>query len=191
MGTYETSYSIGVGGVPGYLNIGGWNCTLTDVNTTPAVAPGMVRQEGANKYMYAMNGSQSAARGQFVQICTALADDSAASGLCPIRFTASPYTTQTAVGKVFGVVVATNIYTNQYGWILRQGVMTGYWATNTAGNIAGGYFAPSATTNHVFTNVASNTAVGFVLDPVATATAACGSAGCMVYINLEASVASP
>jgi hypothetical protein len=187
----KTSYSIAQGGEAGYINIGGWNSTLTDVNTNPAEVCGLIRQEGANKYIYAMQGSQSAARGAFVTVCTALTDDASTPHVAPLRLTAAATGCNTAAGRVFGMVVATTIGTNQYGWFLRQGITTAYAVSNTGFNIAGGYILPSVLSANFFSNATTNTAVGYVLDPCASATAACGSAGALVYVNFESLIGSP
>ena len=187
----KTSYSVGVGGQAGYLNIGGWNSTLTDVNTEPAEVCGMVRQEGANKYIYAMHGSQSAARGAFVSLCTSLTDDAASPKIAPLRMSQAATGCNTSAGKVFGMLVATTIATNQYGWYLRQGITTGYCASNTGLNVAGGFILPSVLTANVFSNSTTNTAVGIILDPAASATSYCGSAGVLVFVNFESLIGSP
>jgi hypothetical protein len=191
MSASKTAYSIGVGGQAGYINIGGWNSTLTAVSTEPAEVAGTIRYEGANKYIYAMHGSQSAARGAFVQLCTAIADDAATSQTPPLRMTQNATGVNTAAGRVFGAVVATNIYTNQYGWYLRQGIMTGYAASNTGLNVAGAFILPSVLSANVFSNATTNTAVGIVLDPAASATCLCAGAGALVYVNFESLIGSP
>jgi hypothetical protein len=150
-----------------------------------------MRFNGANKYIYAMQGSQSAARGAFMAIATSLTDDSTVGTIPPIRLSQVATGVLTAAGKVFGVVVPTNIYTNQYGWYLRQGIMTGYAASNTGLNIAGGFILPSVLSHNVFSNSTTNTAVGIVLDLAASATCLCGSAGALVYVNFESLIASP
>jgi hypothetical protein len=184
----KTAYSIGLGGQAGYLNVGGWNSTLTDANTNPAEVCGMVRQEGANKYIYVMNGSQSSTRGAFVAICTALTDGTTTGFIAPIRVTSVAAAAASIQGAVFGMVVPTNVYTNQYCWVLRQGITTCYLQTDSA-IVNGNYIMPGVTSANTWLTPATNTANGFALESAGTSTAVSG--GFLAYVNFQGGVGSP
>jgi hypothetical protein len=188
MSASKTAYSIGVGGQQGYINIGGWNTTLTDVSTTPGEVCGTVRFEGANKYMYVCNGSQSAARGAFVQVST-MTTDGGGTRIPPLRMTSVPYTVCTSAGRAFGMWVPTQISTNEYGWILRQGITTCYIQTNSA-VVAGNMFAPSTASADCWATTASNSGQAFALEACATATGVASGTGqgFLAFVNLEASI---
>ena len=188
MGASKTAYSLAGGGGVGHNNIGAWNSTLTHASTTPAEVCGIVRFEGANEYMYVMNGSQSAARGAFVGICTALTDGSDSSYIAPIRVTSVGAATCETEGSVFGMWVATNVYTNQYGWILRQGITTCFHQTQSL-LANGAYIVPGTSTANTWAGAATNTARGFSLaESITTATAVLGYWG---YVNFKAAIGSP
>ena len=185
MSASKTAYSIGCGGQAGYLNIGGWNSTLTHVSTEPAEVCGAVRQEGANTYMYVMNGSQSAARAAFVQICTALTDDAASAKIAPVRVTSVAAASVEQMGLVFGMWVATNVYTNQYGWIMRKGVATAFHQTNS-GVANAAFIVPGTSTANTWATPTTHTAQGFNLgESLGTATAVLGY---FAYINFEGQI---
>jgi hypothetical protein len=188
MSASKTAYSIGCGGQAGYINLGGWNSTLTDVNTSAQEVCGITRFDGANQYMYVMNGSQSAARAAFVQICTALADDSGSSIVAPVRVTSVAAASCEVGGIVFGMWVPTAIATNQYGWILRKGFATCFHQTNS-GVTNGAYIVPGTATADTWACAVTNTARGFsIAETVATATAVLGYWG---YVNFEGQTGSP
>ena len=65
----RTDYSNAGGGGKGYINVGGWNTTLTDRQSTQMEVPGIRRREGGNVYMYGLQGGASlAASGVFVKL---------------------------------------------------------------------------------------------------------------------------
>jgi hypothetical protein len=138
--------------------------------------------------MYVMNGSQSAARAAFVGICTALTDGSDSGYIAPIRVTSVGAATCEVEGSVFGMWVATNVYTNQYGWILRQGIATCIHQTNS-GITNGAYIVPGTASANTWAAAVTNTARGFCLgESMATATAVLGYWG---YVNFKAAIGSP
>ena len=185
MSVTKTGYSIGLGGQSGYINVGGWNTTLTDISTTQAEAVGVVRFEGANQYMYVCNGSQSAARGAFVQVST-MTTDGGGSIIPPLRMTSVPYTVNTAPGRAFGMWVPTQISTNEYGWILRAGITTCYIQTNSA-VLAGAYLLPSTASADCWAGAVTNTARAFALEAAATASgvASAAAGGFLAYVNFQ------
>ena len=84
----KTGYSLLGGGGKGYINIGGWNTTLTDKSTTQMEVPGVKRREGANVYIYAKHGTQSAASAGLQVAIGTPAVDGIGTLVPPLVFTA-------------------------------------------------------------------------------------------------------
>jgi len=126
----KTGYSITGGGGRGYINIGGWNTTLTDKSTTQAEVPGIKRREGANVYIYAMQGLQSiASAGVQVMLGDPVLDNGGVL-MPPIVFTtvgaagnANPYLCK-------ALTVGTCL-TKNYGWYFIEGITSVNACTNT------------------------------------------------------------
>ena len=125
----KTGYSLAGGGGKGYVNIGGWNTTLTDKATTQAEVPGIKRREGANVYIYGMHGTQSAASAGLQVTLSDPATDQNGTLICPIVFSqiaagnANPYLCQ-------ALTIGTCL-TNMYGWYFVEGITSVNIATNT------------------------------------------------------------
>lgn len=180
MGVSKTSYSMLQGGAKGYINIGGWNTTLTDVSYTAKETIGVTRQEGANKYMYVQLGTATAgSAGAFLSLATAISDTNGV--LAPLALTANGVASTGLIAKGMTITDINNsgpLYT----WALVEGFATGYMMTDS-GLAQAAYACPSTSTANLLDGgptalsaVARNLGV-----TVATATAQPGSAGVLVY----------
>ena len=147
----RTDYSILGGGGKGYVNIGGWNTTLTDRSTSQKEVPGTKRREGANIYQYGLQGAASVAgSGRFMMFAAPAAD--ADNLTSPIVFTAlgavgtdNPY-----IVKAISICTCD---TNTYGWYFKEGILTVCFGASSGGVVAEGPFcvAESASANVVAT----------------------------------------
>jgi hypothetical protein len=174
-----TGYSLAMGGKAGYVNIGGWNSTITDVSTSPKEVCGVERVEGANSYVYAMAGSGAVVSRGIYMLCTAIAD--ADGNVAPLRMTTVAINALTSSVRPFALAVCT-AGTGQYGWYLRRGIFTCYLNTNSAATIgANGIIHPSTATLHAWQCCATSTGFGFLLEEAASSTACSG--GVMAYVN--------
>ena len=160
----KTGYSVAGGGGRGYINIGGWNTTLTDKATTQMEVPGVKRREGANVYIYAKHGTQSAASaGLQVQISDP-ATDANGTLISPLVFTAiaaggaNPFLCK-------ALTVGTCL-TDMYGWYFVEGIASVNIATNTVTVAAGAAICMSPASAHKWIN-ATASGQGFALTAIA------------------------
>lgn len=170
----RTSYSVLGGGGRGYMNIGGWNTTLTDRSTQQQEVPGAVRQEGANTYIYALQGTNTIAGSSYLVTPAApLTDSYTDAVISPVVFTGlgavgtdNPYIVQ-------GVTVGT-CPAGTYGWYFQEGILTVCMGASSGGVTVGETLcvAESASANVFATCTA--TAQGIALTTIASA--ACGQA---------------
>ena len=186
IGITKTGYSATFGGSRGYLNIGGWNTTLTDVCNTAQETVGIFRHEGANKYMYVQLGTATACNRAFLSISTACTDT---NGMIPvIGLTANGVV---STGTICRGMTITSSPTSGvcYAWILVQGFATANAATDTA-LVYGALVNPSTcTANLVDSDATALTACGRVwATTIATAIASAGGAGGLVYWNFKSLV---
>lgn len=178
-GVTKTGYSSVYGGGAGYINIGGWNTTLTDVSNTAQECIGVTRREGANKYMYVQLGTSTACNNAFLSLSTGLTDTNT---LCaPFGLTANGVASTGTICR--GRTIASSPTSGVcYAWILVEGFATAWAATDTA-LVWNTLVNPSTSTaNLVDADATALTAVGrVVFTSVATAVASAGGAGNMVY----------
>lgn len=174
----KTSYSVQQGGGRGYINIGGWNTTLTEVSTAPKEVVGIARHEGANRYIYICGGTQSATKGYILAVKTAVTDLDTGAAIPPICLTAMPITDNVALA--FGMAICT-LGTQLYGWVLREGVATGYAGTDSALAAGTRYVYGAATAHLLGAATASGQAVG--LEAAATGVASASGTGGLVYVR--------
>lgn len=126
----RTDYSVAGGGGRGYINIGGWNTTLTDRSTQQKEVPGIKRREAGNVYMYGLQGGQSAAgSGYYVRLAAPSTDAYTDAVVCPIVFT--NLGAGTVIAKAWKGVTLQTCDTNTYGWYFVEGVLTVTVGTNT------------------------------------------------------------
>ena len=119
----RTDYSIVGGGGKGYINVGGWNTTLTDKSTSQKEVPGIKRREGGNVYIYGLQGANSAAAsGVFMQLAAPATDLYTDAVVCPIVFTAIG--AGTAIHHLWKSITVATCDTNTYGWYFIEGVTT-------------------------------------------------------------------
>ena len=135
----RTDYSVAGGGGRGYVNVGGWNTTLTDRSTTQAEVPGIKRREGANVYIYGLQSNGITASGAFVSLA-APATDGNGTLISPIVFA------QAAAGTdnpflVKGITIC-SAPTATYGWSLVEGVTSGT-TSDYGGATAGSPLCPA------------------------------------------------
>lgn len=172
-----TSYSVTGGGGRGYINIGGWNTTLTDRSTNPQEVCGMIRFEGANKYMYVCGGLSSSPKGNILSVKTAVAD-LGAGAVPPVCMTAMPITDN--INLAAGMALQTML-TQLYCWVLREGIATAYAGTDSA-FVVGTRYVFGAATAHVC-GVATASGQAIALEAAATAVASAAGQGAMCYMR--------
>ena len=164
--TSKTGYSVTGGGGKGYINIGGWNTTLTDLNTNPQEVVGAWRREGANLYVYGVQGTATGTQGNFVQQISGTVYTCGASNVIPpFIFTNLP-AAGTANPKAARAMCIQDVTTNMYGWYFVQGVATVQCQTDTTTLNVGEYIIV-ATDSHAKVKLATTTAQGFMLTAVA------------------------
>lgn len=159
-----TNYALIPVAFRGYPNQGPWDSTLTDVSTAAAEVPGVLRQEGANTYMYVQLGTGAInSAGVPVKPTTSLTDN--AGYLPPVTCTALG---ATAAGyfSCVGVTVntATGVSGARYGWICVRGIATLPLNSNTGGMAFGTPVAP-ASSSAGFAECAAASAVGRACEP--------------------------
>lgn len=174
----KTSYSVQQGGGRGYINIGGWNTTLTEVSTAPKEVVGITRYEGANRYMYVCGGLESATKGYILAVKTAVTDLDTGAAIPPICLTAMPVTDNIALA--FGMAICT-LGTQLYGWVLREGVATGYAGTDSALTTGARYVYGAATAHLLGAATSSGQAVSLV--GAATSVVSATGTGGLVYLR--------
>jgi hypothetical protein len=178
-GITKTGYSSTFGGAVGYLNIGGWNTTLTDVANTAKETIGVKRREGANEYMYVQLGTSTACNKAFLSLSTGLTDTNTICAPFGLTANGTASTGQICLGRT---IISSPTSGVCYAWVLIEGFATGNAATDTALNW-GSYVMPSTSTaNLVDTDGTTLTCVGrVVFTSVATAVASAAGAGNMIY----------
>lgn len=184
-GITKTGYSAVFGGGKGYVNIGGWNSTLTDVSNTAKEVIGCIRWEGANKYMYAQIGTATAgSAGAFLALSTGYTDTN--SIIAAFGLTANGVAATGTICRGVTVVSSETYSGPIYMWVLVEGFATGYAMTDS-GLAYNALVGPSTSTaNTLDAGVTAATAVGRVLGvSVATATAQVGSAGQLIYYKFK------
>lgn len=177
-GVGKTAYSTLGGGGRGYINIGGWNTTLTDVASTAKETIGVKRQEGANTYMYVQMGTAVVnSNGLFVSLASGYPDTNGITA--PFALTANGVASTGNIAR--GMTICSSISGVVYAWVFVEGYATGYAMTDS-GLAFNALVGPSTSTaNLLDAGVTAATAVGRVVTPsVATATAQYGSAGNLV-----------
>lgn len=184
MGVGKTSYSRLGGGARGYINVGGWNTTLTDVCNTAKETIGITRVEGANHYMYVQLGTATAgSAGAFLYNSTGYADTNGITA--PFAMSAGGVAATGITAR--GMTVADSTDSGPiYCWMLTKGFGTGYMMTDS-GLAWNDYGCPSTSTANLLDGeAAAATAVCKNLGvTVATATASAGGQGVLVYWNFK------
>ena len=127
-GVSKTDYTRVSGGGVGYINLGGWNTTLTACDTTAQEVVGIERREGANTYIYAAQGAQSASSGNLMILATNSADGQ--SMVPAVTFTQNT-AGGTAVQWTVKAMALQTCDSNKYSWYLIKGYSTIRVATNT------------------------------------------------------------
>lgn len=141
--TSKTGYSMVSGGGRGYINIGGWNSTITDQATNPQEVIGVFRKEGANTYVYGVIGTATATKGTFVTPMSAAPYTCGASNVIPpIIFTVVP-AAGTAALHAFKAWAIQDTTTNTYAWFQVAGISTVQCQTNTTTLNVGEYIMPA------------------------------------------------
>ena len=131
----KTGYSITGGGGKGYINIGGWNTTLTNVSTAQAEVPGIKRREGANVYIYGKQGTLSIeGGGQFVKFGD-MATDGGGTLITPVVFTVGPV--GTANPFVVRAMTIQSMPAAGYGWYFVEGITTITMGTSASQAVEG------------------------------------------------------
>ena len=174
-GATQTSYSALKGGTAGYINIGGWNTTITDVSTSAKETVGLIRREGANEYMYVGISTHTVVAQNWLRVATALTigDD---NYHCPIVMTTIA-DAGTESPKLFKAYAPQNLSANTYAWVLVKGVCTVQCQTDTTTIPELSLILPS-TSCHAKVKIATTTAMGYMLTAIA-----CDESG-PAYINL-------
>lgn len=170
----RTDYSVAGGGGRGYVNIGGWNTTLTDRSTQQKEVPGITRVEGANTYIYGLQGTNTlAGSGYLVMLATPLTDAYTDAVVCPLVFTELGAVGTDNPNIVRGITIQTAA-AKTYGWYFQEGITTVCMGASSGGVVAeaGLCVAESASANVFATCTAS--AQGWALTAIASA--ACGQA---------------
>lgn len=164
-GVTQTSYTGIFGGGSGYINMGGWNTTLSANAATAQEVVGIKRQDGANTYIYAARGNSSAQPGRLQIKATNSADGQ--SLIPPIT-----YTNNTAGGTacqwiVQAMAIATMV-SNQYGWYLVEGYGQIMNVTNTAALASGTLICAAVASGEAFNQTAAiKNAQGYALTDIA------------------------
>ena len=157
-----TGYSLALGGKGGYINLGGWNTEITDHDDSAKEVVGVLRNEGANTYMYAYMGTATCTwSGRPLKLTTSYADtDSIVPAVVLTQLGA------TAAGYFSAIGVTLKTWTaNTYGWILVKGICTLPLNSNTAGLALGTPIAPSSASAG-FAQCAAASSVGRAMEPL-------------------------
>lgn len=160
----KTGYSITGGGGRGYINVGGWNTTLTDKSTVQNEVPGTHRREGANIYVYGLQGTLSIeGKGSFV-ITGDPATDAGGTLISPQVYTAGPVGTDNAF--LIRAQTIQSMSAGVYGWYFKEGITTVTMGDNSGGTTIGSPIAPAAATAGVMATAAAS-AIGWALATLA------------------------
>lgn len=160
----KTGYSITGGGGRGYINIGGWNTTLTSKGTTQDEVPGTHRREGANVYVYGMQGTLSIEGKLSFVITGDPATDAGGTLISPVVFTAAPAGTDNAL--LVRAQTVQSMSAGVYGWYFKEGVTTVTMGANSGGTTVGSPIAPAAATAGVMAT-ATLSGIGWALTAMA------------------------
>ncbi|MCL6456711.1 MAG: hypothetical protein K6T85_01770 [Gorillibacterium sp.] len=174
--TSATGYSYTGGGAHGYINVGGWNTTLTDVSASPQETVGVIRWEGSNAYIYAKAGSGACTKGHMLGLCTATPDSG--GFVSPLRLTQLAVNTLTVFHKAFCMAIQ-DVPADNYAWFFREGICT-LQLDATGGVSAGGYLKPSTSTGGCWVQAATACGYAFALQ-----NAAAGGTT-LAYVNFHA-----
>lgn len=165
-GTSKTGFSALGGGGRGYINIGGWNTTLTDRATSPKEVVGAWRREGANLYVYGPIGTGSAQPEVFLVNIGAAVFTVGTENVIPWFILTSEIAGGTANYNLIKGRTICTCDTGTYGWYFVQGVCTVQLQTNTTTlAVSNGIQASTSSANKV--QIATTTAQGFILTAIA------------------------
>ena len=156
----KTGYSIAGGGGKGYINVGGWNTTLTDKATTQAEVPGTTRREGANIYFYGLQGTLSIEGKNSFVMMIAPATDGNGTLISPVVLSNAPAGTANPY-LVNGMTIQT-MSAGVYGWYFKEGIATVTMGADSGGATVGSPITPATGTVGVFAT-ADATGVGWAL----------------------------
>jgi hypothetical protein len=176
-GATQTSYSALKGGTAGYINIGGWNTTITDVSTSAKETVGLIRREGANEYMYVGISTHTVTAQCWLVAATALTIGND-NYHCPIVLSST--IAGTANLKLWKAYAPQNLSANTYAWVMVRGIATVQLQTDTTtlGELAGIQPSTSCASK---VQIATTTAIGYMLTAIA-----CDVSG-PAYFNLQGS----
>lgn len=161
----KTGYSITGGGGRGYINVGGWNTTLTDKQATQMEVPGITRREGANVYIYGYQGTLSIeGAGSHVIFGTPASD--AAGLMSPTVFTIGPVGTANAT--LIRAATIQSMSGAVYGWYFKEGIATVTMGDNSGGCTVGSPIVPATASAGVWATAAA-TGYGYALTAMAAA----------------------
>lgn len=160
----KTGYSVNQGGCPGYINIGGWNTTLTSRTTGPKEVVGMFRREGMNLYVYAAQGTQSAQPNLFLQVVAPYTVGT--ENVIPPFIFSDVIAGGTVNMKIPKAMAIQTCETNTYGWYFVSGICTVQLQTNTTtlGNMD---LIIVSTSCNAKVKLATTTAQGYMLTAIA------------------------
>ena len=162
----KTGYSVTGGGGLGYINIGGWNTTLTSKSTTQDEIPGTHRREGANVYVYGKQGTLSIEGKLSFVITGDPATDAGGTLISPCVFTIGPAGTDNAL-LIRGQTIQ-SMSAGVYGWYFKEGLTTVTMGDNSGGTTVGSPIAPAAGTDGVFATALAS-GIGWALTAMAAA----------------------
>jgi len=160
----KTGYSITGGGGKGYINIGGWNTTLTAKSTTQDQIPGTTRREGANLYFYGLQGSLSIEGKNSFVMFVAPAADAGATLISPIVLSNAP--AGTANVQLINGMTIQSMSAGVYGWYFKEGITTVTMGADSGGSTVGSPICPATATVGVFAT-ATATGIGWALTAMA------------------------
>lgn len=160
----KTGYSTLGGGGKGYINVGGWNTTLTSKSTTQAEVPGINRREGANVYVYGMQGTLSGEGKHSFVITGDPATDGNGTLICPVVFTAGPVGTSNPY--LIRAMTIQSMAAGQYGWYFKEGITTVQMGADSGGCTVGSPILPAEGTAGVFAT-STATSIGWALTAMA------------------------
>lgn len=162
----KTGYSTLGGGGKGYINVGGWNTTLTSKSTTQAEVPGTIRREGANVYIYGKQGTLSGEGKHSFVITGDPATDGNGTLISPFVFTAAPVGTDNPY--IIRAMTIQSMAAALYGWYFLEGITTVAMGTDSGGTTVGSPITPAGGTAGVFATAAA-TGIGWALTAMASA----------------------
>jgi hypothetical protein len=162
----KTDYSVAGGGGRGYINIGGWNTTLTDKSTTQDQVPGTLRREGANVYVYGKQGTLSI-EGAFSFVITGdPATDAGGTLITPTVYTIGPVGTDNAI--LIRAQTIQSMSAGVYGWYFVEGITTVIMGQDSGGTTVGSPIAPAIGSGGLFATALAS-GIGWALTAMASA----------------------